>query len=56
MTNNESVLLRIATLDARITLLERRLNLSGAAASNDPVKKEKTNSPHLVLVCTPEDK
>jgi hypothetical protein len=56
MTNNESLLLRIATLDARITLLERRLNLRGAAASNDPVKMEKTTSPHLVLVCTPEDK
>ena len=56
MTNNDSLSIRIAALEARITLLERRLSLSGAATNKPAVKKAETTSPHLVLVCTSEDK
>lgn len=55
MTNNESLLIRIATLEARITLLERRLTLSGAAPSKLSLKIVEQASPQVVLA-TPVDK
>lgn len=52
MTTNDSLLIRITTLEARIALLEKRLYLSGAAPSKLSVKVVEQASPQVVLAST----